>query len=64
MDAGQLAARLGGYGVAGSILVSSAVRELCLGKGYSFIDRGRANLKGFGEPVRIYTVGLTQEARP
>jgi class 3 adenylate cyclase len=58
----ELAARLCGHGAAGTILVSSAVRELCLGKGYSFIDRGRAKLKGFDEPVRIYSVGLAGPA--
>jgi class 3 adenylate cyclase len=52
----ELAARLCGQGVAGGILVSSAVREVCLGKGFEFEDRGIADLKGFSEPVRLYGV--------
>ena len=52
----QLAARLCASGGAGGILVSSAVREVCLGKGFDFEDRGVAELKGFDEPVRIYGV--------
>ena len=54
----ELAARLCGHGAAGTILVSGAIRELCLGKGYSFVDRGRAKLKGFDDPVRIYGVSV------
>ncbi len=38
----------------GRILVSSAVRELCLGKGFLFGDRGKRRLKGFDEPARLY----------
>jgi class 3 adenylate cyclase len=36
--------------------VSGAVRELCLGKGFAFEDRGASQLKGFDEPVRLYGV--------
>jgi class 3 adenylate cyclase len=52
----ELAARLCASGNAGGILVSSAVREVCLGKGFVFEDRGVAELKGFSEPVRLYGV--------
>jgi len=52
----ELAARLCASGNAGGILVSSAVREVCLGKGFVFEDRGSAELKGFSEPVRLYGV--------
>src|SRR5438874_734830 len=52
----ELAARLCGHGDAGGILVSSAVREVCLGKGFEFDDRGSAELKGFDEPIRLYGV--------
>ncbi len=41
---------------AGAILVSSAVRELCLGKGLQFEDKGLVELKGFDEPVHVYGV--------
>lgn len=52
----ELAARLCANGAAGGILVSSAVREVCLGKGFEFDDLGAAELKGFDEPVRRYGV--------
>jgi class 3 adenylate cyclase len=52
----QLAARVCGTCDAGDILVSSAVRELCLGKGIQFEDRGLVDLKGFDEAMRVYAV--------
>ncbi|MEY2467467.1 MAG: hypothetical protein QOF21_165 [Actinomycetota bacterium] len=52
----QLAARVCSTCDAGRILVSSAVRELCLGKGFKFHDKGTVELKGFDEPMRIYDV--------
>ena len=52
----QLAARVCSHCTPGSVLVTSAVRELSLGKSYLFEDRGEAQLKGFAEPVRIYAV--------
>jgi adenylate cyclase len=55
----QLAARLCGYGQAGSIYVSSAVRELVLGKQFVLDDRGTVELKGFDEPVRLFEVRWT-----
>jgi class 3 adenylate cyclase len=50
------AARICDQGLGGEILVSNVVRELAVGKGFSFVDRGRANLKGIGEPVHLYRV--------
>ena len=52
----QLAARVCSMCDGGCILVSSAVRELCLGKGFVFHDKGHVELKGFDEPVRVYEV--------
>jgi class 3 adenylate cyclase len=52
----ELAARLCAHGYAGGILVSSAVREVCLGKGFAFEDHGVAEMKGFDEPVRLYGI--------
>jgi class 3 adenylate cyclase len=52
----ELAARLCAHGYAGGILVSSAVREVCLGKGFAFEDHGVVEMKGFDEPVRLYGV--------
>lgn len=55
----QLAARVCGTCDGGRILVSGAVRELCLGKTFAFDDKGHVELKGFHEPVRVYEVAWT-----
>jgi adenylate cyclase len=52
----QLAARLCGRAEPGSILVSGAVHDLALGKGFTFRKRGRLRLKGFDEPVPVFEV--------
>jgi class 3 adenylate cyclase len=52
----QLAARACDRAAAGGILVSTAVRELCVGKGFSFEARGPFELKGFEELVPLYEV--------
>jgi class 3 adenylate cyclase len=52
----QLAARLCGHALPGDIAVSVAVRELCIGKGFQFQDRGRVELKGLPEPTQMYAV--------
>jgi class 3 adenylate cyclase len=52
----QLAARLCGHAAPDQILVSNAIAELCLGKGFSFQDVGEVALKGFGRPVRAHAV--------
>jgi class 3 adenylate cyclase len=52
----QLAARLCSRAEPGSVLVSSTVRDLALGKGFEFRKRGRVSLKGFDEPVPIFEV--------
>ena len=41
----------------GATLVSGAVRELAVGKGFKFEDVGELELKGFDEPARAYRVG-------
>jgi class 3 adenylate cyclase len=51
-----LAARLCGAAGAGDILVSVAVRELCIGKRFVFVDNGRLELKGVPEPAQTYAV--------
>jgi Protein of unknown function (DUF4242)/Adenylate and Guanylate cyclase catalytic domain len=40
----------------GAIWVTSGVRELALGKGFTFVERGEATLKGFDEAIRLYEV--------
>lgn len=52
----QLAARLCSRAEPGTILASSAVHDLALGKGFSFRKRGRLRLKGFDEPVNVFEV--------
>jgi adenylate cyclase len=52
----QLAARACDRAAAGGILVSTAVRELCVGKGFTFEPRGPFELKGFEELVPLYEV--------
>lgn len=52
----QLAARACDRAAAGAIFVSTAVRELCVGKQFVFEHRGRFELKGFAEPVPLHEV--------
>ena len=53
----QMASRICDYAEPGCICVSSVVRDISIGKGFLFSDRGEVALKGFGEPVRLYEVG-------
>lgn len=55
----QLAARLCAKAEPGSILVSSAIRDLALGKGFTFRQRSRLRLKGFDDPMTAYEVVWT-----
>jgi class 3 adenylate cyclase len=52
----QLAARLCDHAAGDGILVSSAVRDLSIGKTFRFREQGPLSLRGFDEPVRAYTV--------
>ena len=52
----QLAARLADRAEPGTVLVSSTVRDLALGKGFEFLKRGRLRPKGFADPVQVYEV--------
>jgi class 3 adenylate cyclase len=52
----QLAARLCDQAEADGILVSAAVRDLCIGKNFGFLEHGELRVQGFDEPVRAYTV--------
>ena len=52
----QMAARVCRLAQPTGILVSNVIRELSIGKGFSFTDRGEAELRGFKEPVRLYEV--------
>jgi class 3 adenylate cyclase len=52
----QLAARLCAAATASEVLVSVAVRELCVGKQIRFENRGAVELKGLPEPTVVYRV--------
>ncbi|MDZ4278849.1 MAG: adenylate/guanylate cyclase domain-containing protein, partial [Dehalococcoidia bacterium] len=53
----NIAARVAGQAAAGETLVSGTVRDLArTSAGVSFEDRGERELKGVGEPVRVYAV--------
>jgi class 3 adenylate cyclase len=52
----QLAARICAHAGPGEVLVANVVRDLCLGKGFAFEDRGDATQRGFDEPVRLHAV--------
>jgi class 3 adenylate cyclase len=52
----NLAARMCAVAEPSTVFVPSAVRELTLGKGFTFLDRGRVDLKGFTEPVQVFEV--------
>jgi len=56
----QLAARLCAHAEPEQILVSSAIAELCIGKGLLFEDLGEVTLKGFGSPVRAHAAAWKQ----
>lgn len=60
----QLAARLCSHASPDQILVSNAIAELCLGKGFSFQDVGEVALKGFDRPVRAHAVVWAGDAAP
>ncbi len=53
----NIAARVASEAAAGETLVSATVRELArTSAGVSFDDRGERELKGVGEPVRVFAV--------
>jgi class 3 adenylate cyclase len=49
------AARVAARAAPGEILVSDTVRQLLAGSALSFEDRGSHELKGFSEPLKIYS---------
>lgn len=56
----QLASRLCQRAQPDEVLVPGAVRELAMGKGFTFVRRGTVRLKGFAEPVRIFQVAWSR----
>lgn len=56
----QMAARLCNKAESNQVLVSNIVKELCMGKGLNFIDRGLTELKGFSSPVSVFEVDYSK----
>ena len=52
----QLTARICDKAEPNQILVAPVIRDLCLGKQFSFKDMGEHSLKGFDQPLRMYEV--------
>jgi class 3 adenylate cyclase len=51
----QMAARICGVTRADSVLVSRTVRDACAGAGLKFASTGSETLKGFAEPVQLFS---------
>jgi class 3 adenylate cyclase len=58
----HIGARIGAVAGPGEVMVSSTVKELVVGSGIEFADRGAATLKGVPGEWRLYA--LTREQRP
>jgi class 3 adenylate cyclase len=52
----NIGARIGAEAVAGEVLVSSTVRELVVGSGLEFADRGVRELKGVPGEWRLFAI--------
>ena len=52
----QLTSRICDKAAPDQILVASVIKDLCLGKQFTFSDQGESTLKGFDQPLRIYEV--------
>ena len=52
----QLTSRICDKAEPDQILVASVIKDLCLGKQFTFSDQGESVLKGFDQPLRIYEV--------
>ena len=52
----QLTARICGACEPDKILVAPVIRDLCMGKPFSFVDMGKKTLKGFNQPQRLFEV--------
>jgi len=62
----SVAARISALAGSGEVLVSSTVRELVLGSGLEFVERGSHQLKGVPDEWRVYAVTADgrADARP
>ena len=55
----QIARRVCDAAPVEGIWVTNVVREVCVGKGFEFVDVGTTRLKGFANPIQLYEVGWT-----
>lgn len=56
----NLTARICACADPGQILAARAIRELCVGKPFTFRRHGEVSLKGFADPVELYAVDWTR----
>jgi class 3 adenylate cyclase len=59
----HIGARVSALAVPGEIVVSSTVKELVIGSGMQFVERGEHELKGVPGSWRLYTLGEEREPR-
>ena len=59
----HIAARVAAIADPGDVLVSSTVKDLVIGSGLTFQDRGEHELKGVPDAWHVYSVGAPAEAR-
>jgi pimeloyl-ACP methyl ester carboxylesterase len=52
----HIASRIGALAGPGEVLVSSTVKDLVAGSGFTFLDRGAHELKGVPEPKQVFAV--------
>ncbi len=52
----NLAARICAHATGSQTLASGTVRDLAIGKGHDFVDKGAVALKGFPDPVPLFEV--------
>jgi class 3 adenylate cyclase len=52
----QLTARICAACQPDQILVAPVIRDLCMGKQFSFVEKGEEQFKGFAEPQRLFEV--------
>jgi pimeloyl-ACP methyl ester carboxylesterase/class 3 adenylate cyclase len=56
----NICARIGAIAGADEVLVSSTVKDLVVGSGIAFTDRGNHRLKGVADQWRLFTVGAVE----
>jgi class 3 adenylate cyclase len=54
----HITSRIGALAAPGEVLVSSTVKDLVAGSGFTFVDRGAHELKGVPAAKQIYGVGM------